>query len=384
MNIALVIFRAQVHRGGAERYVNDLAIALKDRGHRVTILASSGEAPEGVAFVRIGASGLTRKAKYLRFCSNVEQHLQANRYDIVHSCLPIRTCDVYHAHSGIESLSLRDGHLKHTALTKQVVTKFSNQLNAKRKAFAEMEASMLASALPPTVLCLSNRERDEAKLMFPTSREQFVTLYSFPNDARFGLKDVAATRKRMRKQLSLGGTQTMFLFIGNDFERKGLATAIRAIGLMKDPCCMLYVVGEGDTHHYSNLALRCGAVGRVMFLGKSDNVRELLAAADALVLPTRSEPFGMVVVEAMLMGVPPVVSRVAGASEIIEDGRNGFVIDDPTNAQTWADAMTKLTAPSLRESLSKICLEQRERFSYENHLKALETIYSARKSRKNA
>jgi UDP-glucose:(heptosyl)LPS alpha-1,3-glucosyltransferase len=147
---------------------------------------------------------------------------------------------------------------------------------------------------------------------------------------------------------------------------------------------MLFVVGEGDTKHYSNIALRCGAVGRVMFLGKSDSVRDLLAAADALVLPTRSEPFGMVVVEAILMGVPPVVSRVAGSSEIIEDGRSGFVIDDPKDVGAWSAAMTRLCDRALREQMAEACLGQRERFSYENHLRALEAIYASCKTRKNA
>ena len=147
---------------------------------------------------------------------------------------------------------------------------------------------------------------------------------------------------------------------------------------------MLYVVGEGDTKRYSGIALKAGAVGRIMFLGKSENVRDLLAAADALVLPTRSEPFGMVVVEAILMGVPPVVSRVAGSSEVVEDGRSGFVIDDPKNVTAWAGAMTRLCDRTLRETMAEACLSERERFSYENHLRALEAIYASCKSRKNA
>jgi UDP-glucose:(heptosyl)LPS alpha-1,3-glucosyltransferase len=384
MNIALVIYRAQIARGGAERYVHDLSLALKERGHRVTVLASCGEAAQGVAFVQIGANGVTRNSRYRRFCANIESHLQGNRYDIVHACLPIPSCDVYHAHSGIESLTLRDGHLRQATMPRQAIAKVFNRLNRKRNAFAQVEAELIHSASSPLVLCLSNRERDEAIQMFPAAKARILTLYSYPDDARFTLDDVVALRRKVRKQLSLDDAQTMFLFIGNNFVRKGLAIAIRAIGAMKDPRCMLYVAGEGDTHHYSEIALHCGAVGRVMFLGKTDSVRDLLAAADALVLPTRAEPFGMVVVEAMLMGVPPIVSEVAGASEIIESGRNGFVIADPTDVKTWAETMTKLTDRAFREKLADVCLEQRDRFSYDHHIDSIEAIYQSRKSRKNA
>ncbi len=251
MNIALVIFRAEVERGGAERYVQDLGRALVERGHRVTVLASCGEATDGVSMVRIPANGVSRAARYRRFCSNLEHHLHAERYDIVHACLPVPRCDVYHTHSGLESLSLRDGHLRHDSLGKQTVAKLFSGFNRKRQAYAHMESVLINSATPPLVLSLSDRERDNAKLFFPAARDRFITLYSLPDDSRFSLADVAATRKRMRKQLSLSDAQTMFLFIGNDFARKGLATAIRAIGKMTDPRCMLFVVGEGDNSQYS-------------------------------------------------------------------------------------------------------------------------------------
>lgn len=384
MNIALVIFRAQIERGGAERYVHDLSLALSARGHQVAILASDGEAPEGVGFVPLRAAGISRTNQYGCFCRHLERHLESNPYDIVHACLPVPRCDIYHAHSGIESLTLRDGHLMQSTLPRQAVSKLLNRINPKRRAFASVETALITSAAPPIILCLSNREREAARLAFPSAREQFLTLYSFPDDARFSLEDVDALRKSMRKQLGLNDAQTMFVFIGNSFERKGLATAIRALGQLKDPCAMLYVVGEGNIHRYTELALRCGAMGRVMFTGKVDDVRGFFAAADALVLPSRAEPFGMVVVESMLMGVPPVVSRVAGASEIIRDGHDGFVIDDPNDVPAWAAAMGKLTDRTFRDTLSRVCMEQRERFSYQHHVDTLEAIYRSRKSRKNA
>lgn len=380
MNIALVIFRAQIERGGAERYVNDLSLALTQRGHRVTVLASCGNAAPGVAFIRVPASGLTRTRRYRRFCANVDHELKANRFDIVHSCLPIPSCDVYHAHSGIESLTIRSDHLRHESLSKQAFAKLGSSLNRKRRAYVEMETSLIQSASAPVVLCLSNRERDEARQLFPAAKDRFTTLYSLPNDSNFRLDDSREIRKRMRKQLNLDDAQTMFLFIGNNFARKGLATAIRALGKMTDPQAMLYVAGEGDAHWYSEIALKAGAVGRVMFLGKTDNVRELLAAADALVLPTRAEPFGMVIVEAMLMGVPPIVSRVAGASEIIDSGRNGFVIESPTDVEAWSGTMSQLTNRPLRNQLAKACLSERDRFSYEHQVDTIESIYRQRKS----
>lgn len=381
MNIALIIFRAQIERGGAERYVHDLSIALRNRGHKLAILASRGEAPEGVDFVRIGAHGLSRTSQYSRFCRNLHRHLESNRYDIVHACLPVPQCDIYHAHSGIESLTLRDRHLMQTSLPRQAVSKLFNSINPKRRAFAKVESGLINSASPPIVLCLSNRECEAARQAFPSAKEQFLTLYSFPDDARFPLDDVDVLRKRMRKQLGLDDAQTMFLFVGNSFERKGLATAIWALGQLKDPRAMLYVVGEGNIHRYTEIALHSGAMGRVMFTGKVEDVRSFFAAADAMVLPSLAEPFGMVVVESMLMGVPPIVSRIAGASEIVRQDHDGIVIDDVNDVSAWSAAMSRLTDRTFRDALAGACMDQRDRFSYQHHVDTLEAIYRERKSR---
>ncbi len=381
MNIALVIFRAEIERGGAERYVRDLSVALTEHGHRVSVLASTGQTAPGVEFVRIGAHGVSRTVRYRRFCRNLERHLDEHRYDIVHACLPVPRCDVYHTHSGLESISLRDGHLKEPTLARQAASKLFASINRKRRAFADVEAKLINSTQPPIVLCLSNRERDAAISMFPAARDRFQTLYSIPDDNKFSVTDVLSLRQEMRRQLGLDDAQTMFLFVGNDFERKGLATAIRAIGRMSDPRSMLYVVGKGDTRKYTEIALKAGAVGRVMFAGRSSNVRNFFAAADATVLPTRSEPFGMVVVESILMGVPPIVSRIAGASEVLSNGLDGFVIDDPSDVPAWAAAMNQLTVRDFRDTLAQACLGQRDRFSYARHVAALEAIYRDCKTR---
>jgi UDP-glucose:(heptosyl)LPS alpha-1,3-glucosyltransferase len=376
MHVAFVIFRGEPHRGGAERYVDTLGHALVARGHRVSVLASTHGSQRGLHPVTIGASGLTRTARYRRFLRNLDTHLHRERYDIVHACMPVNHCDVYHAHAGLEAVSLQESHEINSSTAGQLASMLGNRLNHKRKTFARVEAGLLNGPRPPVTICLSDRERRLAEQMFVASRSKLVTMYSVPDDERFTLEHADERRQQLRKRLGVSESTAMFLFVGQDFRRKGLGTAIRALGEGGDPNSILYVLGEGDMNRYTQAALKAGVVGRVLFAGAVDNVPDFLAAADALVFPTRYEPFGMVTVEAMLMGVPPIVSGVAGSSEVIKDGLTGYVIPSPTDAPAWAQAMRKLADPAVRAALSKACLGERSRFSYAAHVDAMEALYA--------
>ena len=375
MNIALVIFRADSTRGGAERYVDHLARTLIARGHQVTLLASKIAPACTLPSVRIRSGGVTRTQRYRRFLLNLERHLHDNKYDIVHSALPVNHCDIYQAHSGLEATSLRESHRIKSSLAGQAASMLGHRVNPKRRAFAAVEARLLNGPTPPITICLSERERLFAASLFPSAASQLVALPDVPDDAHFPATNLAERRTKARKQLGIGADQKVYLFIGQDFRRKGLATAIRALGLLRDPHAILYVLGHGDIAAFSAIAIRADVVGRVFFAGAVTDIVPFMAAADALVLPTRYEPFGMVVIEAMLMGVPPLVSAVAGASEVVDEDRTGYVLADPTDAVAWSAAMKKVADPATRERLSKACFAERPRFSYSAHVDAIEAMH---------
>ena len=347
MKILLVILHADSARGGAELYTVRLFHKLIAAGHEVFVAAGTFEA--AIPFsnrVALDHSGHMRLTRYLSFVESLEAHLNREHYDVVHAMLPVRRCHFYHPHAGIESVGWSD-------------TSFLQQLtNARRQTFVDVEASLLGTPPRPITLCLSDAARAQAAAVFPKAAELMFTLYSGVDESRF----VPIDRPE--------NTTPVVLFIGHDFERKGLDVAIAAIAQM--PGARLRVVGKDSSSAARSQAERLGVADRVEFVGPRDDIAAQLAAADALVLPARREPFGMVVVEALLMGVPPVVSSNAGASEIVFNGVDGRIVTGEAPAD-WAEALTDVVTH--RDKYLAEALVRRDGLSYASHLEKLMEIY---------
>ncbi len=126
-------------------------------------------------------------------------------------------------------------------------------------------------------------------------------------------------------------TEFRILFVGANFQRKGLPTLIRALPqvLARNPLVRLYVIGK-DPNEKSirRLCQRLKVDQKVIFLGwrPHEEVQENFAQTDLFVMPSLIEGFGFVFMEAMAAGVPVIGGSVGGTRELIQDGVNGFLV----------------------------------------------------------
>jgi UDP-glucose:(heptosyl)LPS alpha-1,3-glucosyltransferase len=151
-----------------------------------------------------------------------------------------------------------------------------------------------------------------------------------------------ATPNGVRRRLGVDDAAPLLLFVGHDFERKGLTEAIGALARVDEDAHLL-VVGGGDEQPYVREAQRAGVGERVHFLGATEETGSLYASADVFVLPTREDAWGMVLVESMAAGVPVVTTRVAGAAPLVADADAGVVVADGRSPEL-ADAIAGLLA----------------------------------------
>ena len=155
------------------------------------------------------------------------------------------------------------------------------------------------------------------------------------------------------------------LFVGNITPRKGVDTLIDGLAAA-DGDAELTVVGTPvDERYVSGCHDRVdahGLGGRVEFTGGIDDAS--LAAEfrehHVLAVPSRYEGYGIVYLEGMGFGLPAVASRAGGATDIVTDGENGFLVD-PGDAAAVADAISTLAAD--RERLATMGQAARERYA---------------------
>lgn len=179
--------------------------------------------------------------------------------------------------------------------------------------------------------------------------------------------------------------QTLIGFVGQIVPRKGLVTLLKAMPqvLARHTNVRLLIVGcapSGEEAYESEcriLVKQLQIENHVEFLGFKRDVDRWMRTFDLFVLPTRSEPFGKVIIEAMTAGCPVIASRVGGIPEIIQDEKHGTLIppDDPGSLATAI--LEYLDNPDRRESVSKAgCQHVRENFSIEAMITKLESVYT--------
>jgi UDP-glucose:(heptosyl)LPS alpha-1,3-glucosyltransferase len=150
--------------------------------------------------------------------------------------------------------------------------------------------------------------------------------------------------------LGLSSDDRVVLFVGHDYERKGLHDAIAAVAAL-DANVHLVVIGAGDSRPYLALAASHRARERVHFLGPTAGPEAALHEVDLLLLPTREDVWGIVLVEAMAAGVPAITTAVAGASAPLRSADAGIVLDDPSVSNLTSALANLLANPQRREEM---------------------------------
>ena len=170
------------------------------------------------------------------------------------------------------------------------------------------------------------------------------------------------------------------LGLGRVVEKKGFDLLLDAFARIaaEHPGTGLVIGGDGAARaRLTHRAVELGLDGRVALPGtlSRGQVSWAMANADAFVLPSRVEPFGIVVLEALRAGRAVVVSQRGGASEIVRDGVDGLVVDALDTAALAAAIARVLDDDDLRQRLSGAATVRAEAFSWDGIVERYREIY---------
>jgi glycosyltransferase involved in cell wall biosynthesis len=175
---------------------------------------------------------------------------------------------------------------------------------------------------------------------------------------RNGVRVIAGSRDRtaLRSTLGFDPNSKIVLTVARYTEQKGHRTLLDAIPtvLEREPRARFLWVGTGPLEKVMIDAVHRQGLDRyVMFLGQRGDVPELMAAADLFALPSRFEGLPLVVVEAMMAGLPVVATRVCGTTEAVRHRLTGLLVDPSQPTALEAALVEVLTKPEWAEQLGE-------------------------------
>ncbi|MCK4233063.1 glycosyltransferase family 4 protein [candidate division WOR-3 bacterium] len=362
MRIAVVSFRTFEY-GGVERYAYELInyLSKKVEVHLFTH-TFSGDTNATVHIIpSIGKKDLFSVNSFMLF---LKKKIDRNSFDIIHSMGPLYLYpDIVTTHICQKRLLLeKENFFEDFSFLRKYYWKVRTHaaVNFQKRSFTNANK----------VIAVSSMLAKEIKKEYGIKN----VLVAHPGiDNKFFQHVDVSERKKKRESMAIDDDAVVILFVGGQWERKGLKHVINSLsGLTGN--VMLLVVGRGDKKRYLNLAKRCGVDNRIIFLGFKKNVIDCYRISDILVLPSSYESFGYPVLEAMAMGLPVVVSDQVGASELIEEGKTGYIVRKGDDEKAFLSKIKKLIdiGPG---SFSRRTREKAEEFRWERKIEEILSVY---------
>ncbi len=353
--------------GGMERQLEQLLLGLRSMGHEVTVIARTCELPEGsgVVFHRVRAPGRPFLLAYPWFMIAGSLALQRWRRGVVQvtGAIVLNEVDVIAVHYC---------HQVGPVNPSRASVLFRAQVRAAGVLKRLGERLYYRPGRTSAVVCVSDGVAEEVRAHFPKLSDRIVTIHNGVDTEAFAPGVRREEARALRSSLRLAEEQHLAVFVGSEWRRKGLEPVIRA--LEQAPQWSLAVVGGGDRTHFQGLAEELGVGERVRWLGVLSDVQLVYQMADAFILASSYETFSLVTFEAAACGLAILATPVSGVRELIDDGRNGFLVTrDP---QVIGRRLTELARdPGLRARLGAAARVSALGFSSQRMVAEYQALY---------
>lgn len=385
LRICLVSYEFPPHGGGEGVYTKELMRALESNGDEVLLLTpswqrrKSGSGGSVIYTEPLKIPGL--KTASFMFRANRKLKKLSENFDIVHYTndycgygrsrielgKPV-VATIHHTHS-LEASSV-EVHLDRGKLGR---LKFA----ISEWLLGRLERHTLRNA--DVVVAVSRSTAENALAVYPFLKDKMEIVLNSVDDSRFNTHNDGVTyRKR-----SGFGESPVALYVGRLTVTKGIRFLVESFKevILKVPDAKLAIAGSGSKYEEADIKSRIKALGLencVIFLGQvsEEELPEVYAASDVVVLPSLVEGFGLVLLEGMAAGRPVVASRLGPIEEIVTDGEEGYLVPKG-DAQALAKAISSiLVDKNLRNKMGSAARKKvEEKFSKKVWATQMREIY---------
>lgn len=354
MRLFFVKKRFAVH-GGAENYLNLLIESLRS-GHEIHLLANEWAPASGIHFHRVTSGNLSSFASVLSFNRKACRLLRTMNPDCTISFERTTCQDIYRAGEGChaEWLKIRKD-------TESIPKRLSFRINPLHLSLLKIEKGLFLRTR--LIVANSMMVRENIIRHYDVPEERISLIYNGVDLRRFRPENRNNRRLEVKKRFSIPEDAILLLFVGSGFKRKGLATLIEALSILRQKRKEIHLIAAGrdNPDYYKKLAAGCRISEKVHFIGVQPDIENFYAASDIFVLPTLYDPFSNATLEAMASGLPVITTKNNGASELISKGQEGYTLNGLFDAGELA-ASIELTLGNI-EAMGRAARLKAEGFS---------------------
>lgn len=321
MNIAFCLYKYFPY-GGLQRDFLRVALTVAARGHHVQVFTQSwqGERPEGLEIILVPVTARTNHGKNEQYYQWVQNYLSQHPVDRIVGFNKMPGLDVYYAADVCyaEKVAREKG--------------FFYKLTRRYRHYSAFEKATFQQGPGTTLLMLTDKQIGDFKQHYHTESQRFRILPPgiYP-DRKYSLQP-ENSRQIVREKNGIALDQFLLLQVGSDFKRKGVPRSLQALASLPETIrhrTQLMVVGQDKADRYRAQARQLGIEKQVQFFSGRDDVAELMSAADLLLHPAVQEAAGIVLLEAVVAGLPVLTTEVCGYAGYITAAQCGVVIPEP-------------------------------------------------------
>jgi UDP-glucose:(heptosyl)LPS alpha-1,3-glucosyltransferase len=341
MNLAFAIV-SLFPNGGLQRDCMAIARLLVAQGHQVTIFASRvvGDVESDLNVEVLPVRAWTNHGRNAAFSRALARRC-AGQFDRVVGFDKLENLDLLYC-ADPPAASRYAGRL-------------SRFLPRGRK-LASLERACFGRQSKTALLLLSQPQIDAYRAVWDTQSERITLLPPTINAARRKPQLRSdGTRKWLREEMALGLNGALWLAVGSQLRVKGLDRTLEALESFSD--ARLAIAGLAPSSKTGRKLLRMagrqGVRDRVRLLGIREDIPELMAAADLLVHPARTETTGTAILEAVVNGLPVVATAACGYAEHVARANAGAVLAEPFSQSALIATLREAQDETLRERWSE-------------------------------
>lgn len=321
--------------GGLQRDFFRIAECCARRGHEVHVMTRQwdGQKPECLQIHLLPVKAFSNNGKNRQFYCLVQQKITELQPDLVIGFNKMPGLDVYFAADPC-----------YAAKVDEARKSWLYRMTPRYRHFRDFEQQLFSDS-NARFFVLTDQQANDYQRYYQTAASQFYKLPpGIARDRQAG-DDADQLRNNFREEFGLAESDNLLLLLGSGFRTKGVDRAIGALAALPNGLrekTRLFVVGKDNPARYQQQAKQLGINEQVRFFSGRDDIPRFLQGADLLIHPAYSEAAGMVLLEAIVAGLPILVTDVCGFAYYIDEARAGVIHKSPFNAQQFTEQLQSM------------------------------------------